>query len=137
MGERSELRNGYVDAHAPQPHQFASLPHPKSTPDHDFALIENSNGNTALQVSSFYDSSGTFVAALLASPKVKDTIDKKAPNGKAALHLAASHGVKDVVELLVKHGAKVDEASAKIAADKGHTEVAEFLQEKLKAGGEL
>ena len=100
----------------------------KSTPDHTFALIENGNGNTALQVASFYDSSGSFVSILISDDMVRKSINKPAPNGRTALHLAVSHGVKDVVEILLKSGANLDDVAIKIAADKGHEELEEFLK---------
>ncbi|GMH53156.1 hypothetical protein TrRE_jg13559 [Triparma retinervis] len=106
----------------------------KSTPDHAFALIENNNGNTALQVASFYDSSGSFVSTLLSDEGVRESINKEAPNGRTALHLAIAHGIKDVVEILLKSGAKVDGVAVEIASEKGHEDLEEYLRGD---GGEL
>ena len=97
----------------------------KATPStsREWALILNSNGNSALHIASFYDSTGTFVKALLADETVLGTLHQEAPNGHNALHLAVSHGVVEVIEILINFGAMVDETSIEIAESKGHEEV--------------
>src|SRR5688572_16061753 len=62
-------------------------------------------------------------------------INKKDPEGRTALFVAADMGEKDIVHLLIKNGAhtedknKYGETPLSIVATKGHTEVAHILVE--------
>jgi ankyrin repeat protein len=63
--------------------------------------------------------------------------------GRTVLHLAAESGLRAMVELLVEHGANIDildsstspSTAAKIAFDKGHGAIAQFLDSKQPDSG--
>ncbi|RFU32974.1 hypothetical protein B7463_g3376, partial [Scytalidium lignicola] len=64
----------------------------------------------------------TWVAAILRKkswrPRLHKVVDKKDPNGRTALYIAASLGHEAVVRLLLKHGADVN---IKVIENGGHT----------------
>ncbi len=105
-----------------------------TTPTRDWALLANHNGNTALEVGSFYGSSSAFIDVLLAEGVVRDTIDAGAANGRTALMLAVSGGNVENVKSLLAHGASTTlESSGNTAYDisrtMGHQEIRKLLRD--------
>jgi ankyrin repeat protein len=79
------------------------------TPAREWAVMANINGNTALQVGSFFSVSSQFIEALLAEKEIRATIEHGAHlNGRTALILAVSSNKVDNVKALLAHGAATE-----------------------------
>ncbi|GMI14324.1 hypothetical protein TrVE_jg2181 [Triparma verrucosa] len=88
-----------------------------STPSRSFSVLSNANGNTPLQIASFYAVSSHFVDLLLSEKTVKDAIDQPAStNGRTALMLAVSANADHNVISLIKNGADPNFSSGGVTA---------------------